>query len=821
MAKEDKKRAMDGVFNPVKESVDGKLAHKVIWSTKSLELAIEGLNQGKKLVANPFYEYNTKILKGDLVFRRTPEEEQEFLKCMNDIVYFANEYCKLMTPEGIKKVSMRDYQCEYLKHLSTHQLSIFLSCRQSGKCVVPTTKVMVKLTTETKERIGWNVVEKYRMPGRTDNFYMPMYEIIFAEKGESWRQQYELYKELDEHPENSEEIYKKLAEIDSVIPDDSDKLVWSHILQGTQIKYNSGWSPAAYIHLTKPFSIYRITLESGRVLECADNHLVYCFGMQTKYAKDIDYTDLVMTENGYDRVVSVEILDYKISMCDITALNDSESYYTNGILSHNTTTSAIFLLHYILFNIDKNTLVLGNKRKTSVEILDKVKKIFYEIPFFLKPGVYKWNEGEIVLDNGCRCMAEATTINSGISFTFHCILADEFAHIQPNILDKFYNNLFPTIVAGKAKFIISSTQNGFNLFQKLYTAAEDGENDYAPFRVDWWQVPEWNPDTHTWEQRDEKWHRKQAANFGGEEGFQAQFGTKFMMQSNSLIDQRILTDKMASKDAHIFVEKYLPGVSGSEWFVWKKDFEPTEDLRKYRIVVTIDIAEGIGRDHTVFLFNRVIDMERTECVGMFDCNCMNPQQAAVALCQCVNNFCDFEKTLLSVELNTYGDLFVRYILELIEKQKVSFDEDIILKYQSKNSNQYKNGIKMTPNNKPVFCTVFKQKFEDGSLVNVAKQFLRQAENFADLKGNGSYQALVGHDDIMMAQIQLVAAQETLRYRYLAEDAEAESTDRNYNYFDFGLQQNPWLANTVDSVQKQMDIWSSGGELSMESRLRRL
>jgi uncharacterized protein YdeI (YjbR/CyaY-like superfamily) len=120
---------------------------------------------------------------------------------------------------------------------------------------------------------------------------------------------------------------------------------------------------------------------------------------------------------------------------------------------------------------------------------------------------------------------------------------------------------------------------------------------------------------------------------------------------------------------------------------------------------------------------------------------------------------------------------------MIDKQRVKFDEDIILKYQSKNSNQYKNGIKMTPNNKPVFCTVFKQKFEDGSLVNVAKQFLRQAENFADIKGNGSYQAMVGHDDIMMAQIQLVAAQETLRYRYLAEDAEYETEGKNLNFYE--------------------------------------
>ena len=105
-----------------------------------------------------------------------------------------------------------------------------------------------------------------------------------------------------------------------------------------------------------------------------------------------------------------------------------------------TTTSAIFMLWYTLFNTDKNSLVVGNKRKTAIEILDKTKKIFIELPFFLRPGVYKWNESEPAFDNGCRIMAEATTINSGISFTFHCILSDEFAHLPANILDKFYNN---------------------------------------------------------------------------------------------------------------------------------------------------------------------------------------------------------------------------------------------------------------------------------------------------------------------------------------------------------------------------------------------
>ena len=63
-------------FNPVKEEIDGKRAHRVIWSTESINLALTGLEQGRKLIANPFYENNTKLLKGDLVFERTEEEDK-------------------------------------------------------------------------------------------------------------------------------------------------------------------------------------------------------------------------------------------------------------------------------------------------------------------------------------------------------------------------------------------------------------------------------------------------------------------------------------------------------------------------------------------------------------------------------------------------------------------------------------------------------------------------------------------------------------------------------------------------------------------------
>ena len=447
-------------FNPVKVDESGKMARRMIWSTKSIDAALKGIREGRQLIASPFYMGNIKLLKPDLNFKRTPEEIEDFIKCKNDILYFAKK-CKLMTPEGIEYITLRDYQEDYLRHLEKNQLSIFLSCRQSGK----------------------------------------------------------------------------------------------------------------------------------------------------------------------------------------------------------TTTSAIYMLHYILFNYDKNALVLGNKNKTAIEIIDKIKKIYLELPYYLKPGIYKWNESAIVLDNGSRIMAEATTENSGIGFTLHCVLADEFAHIPPNIMDKFYNNLFPTITAGKAKFIISSTQNGYNLFQRLYSAAELGENDFAPFKVDWWQVPEWNPDTHRWEKRDEKWHQRQVANYGGEEAFNKQFGTKFDLFSNTLISGKFLKEK--DDESVDYVNKDII-IENCENFFWHPDYDPVENLRKDWITITIDISEGIENDYTVFMFNKLVydgtDEPLIQNVGYFRCNTVDISKAAMILKDIVSRYCSSETTMICVERNMYGDLFMKYVL---------------------------------------------------------------------------------------------------------------------------------------------------------------
>lgn len=593
---ENKKQIADN-FNPIKQEEDGKRARRVIWTTEALNKALAGLNDGRKLVANPFYENNYKLLKGDLVFRRTDEEIAEWKHCANDIIYFANKYAKLMTPEGIQHVKLRDYQERYLKHLVDHRLSIFLSCRQSGK----------------------------------------------------------------------------------------------------------------------------------------------------------------------------------------------------------TTTSAIFMLHYILFNVDKNALVLGNKRRTAVEILDKAKKIFYELPYFLRPGIYKWNESEIALDNGCRLMAEATTINSGISFTFHCVLADEFAHVPPNILDRFYNNLFPVITAGKARFMITSTQNGYNLFYRLYKSAEAGENEYAAFKTDWYEVPEWNPDKRCWEKRDEAWHKLQVANYGSEEAFNKQFGTNFDVSSNTLIDNKFLSK--CEQQGALFTRQEMPGVNKAWAFYWMPGYN-LEEMHNEWFVITTDIAEGVGGDDTVYTFNRLElngDRVHTRCVGFFKDNHVNAEEATTILQQFCTRYLDPNKYLISLEYNFFGELFAKYIMKNIEDDPSTMDrfsDDVIIKYWNEDMTRYTLGKKITAKSKATGVALFKQAFERYEIINESLQFINQLSNFSDTKGNGTYAACFGHDDLVMSQLQMVYVTDNPQYKFMCEmfiysQMNGNPVSNGFNPYSFDGQQDAY------------------------------
>ncbi len=158
-----------------------------------------------------------------------------------------------------------------------------------------------------------------------------------------------------------------------------------------------------------------------------------------------------------------------------------------------TVCSSITILHYILFNNNKNVLVTANNLGTSVEILDKIRDIYQQLPFFLQQGIVNWNQKFMVFENKSRIKGFATTKTSSIGQAADFLYLDEFAYLPENIADKFYKSVFPTVSnIENSKIIITSTPNELNLFHRLLADAEKPEGEkssFFPKRVYWWQVP--------------------------------------------------------------------------------------------------------------------------------------------------------------------------------------------------------------------------------------------------------------------------------------------------------------------------------------------
>ena len=88
------------------------------------------LNQLKTYLGNP-------NLKRDGVQEQwTPELLKEYKKCMDDPVYFAETYVKVISLDsGLVSFKLYPYQKKMFGHFNEHRFNIVLACRQSGKSI--------------------------------------------------------------------------------------------------------------------------------------------------------------------------------------------------------------------------------------------------------------------------------------------------------------------------------------------------------------------------------------------------------------------------------------------------------------------------------------------------------------------------------------------------------------------------------------------------------------------------------------------------------------------------------------------------------------
>lgn len=101
-----------------------------------------------------YYNGNTKLKKAGVRQVMTVFEQQEYVKCKFDVIYFIKKYVQIISlDEGVVPFHLFPYQEKMIKHMEDNRFSIFMTSRQMGKCLNPLSIVRLrnKLTGETRD----------------------------------------------------------------------------------------------------------------------------------------------------------------------------------------------------------------------------------------------------------------------------------------------------------------------------------------------------------------------------------------------------------------------------------------------------------------------------------------------------------------------------------------------------------------------------------------------------------------------------------------------------------------------------------------------
>lgn len=542
--------------------------------------------------------------------------------------------------------------------------------------------------------------------------------------------------------------------------DHEKKIINSISVNNIEVLSDNGFLPLSHIHSTQQYTEYELITNTGKYLKCANEHRVFRPDMSEVFVDELNVNDEILTIDGIESVHIIRKNTNKYGMFDITVDHPTHRFYSNGILSHQTITSAIFITWYLLFNVDKNVIVLANKARTAEEIIDKIKTVIKGVPFFLKPGVAQNNVMTMKFDNGCRLIGQATTKTAAIGFTLHLVYMDEFAHIQPTFLEPFYRSVYPTVAASKiSRVIITSTPNGRNKFFQIYDGAVRKENEYTPLRVDWWEVPG----------RDEAWKKREISNLGSEEMFNQEYGNQFLAGDSLLLGGNALRamKRIAKKYKYKEISELDDLDIDYSELKWHKSFS-FYDIPNSKFIISIDIADGAGKDFSIINIFKVEPMSiasirkmssdriedessffRLRQVGLYRSNSAGVDEL-VKICNVLFfKLFNPDDIRISLEINFKGELFI----EKLARNPEYYEEMFLHTCHNTKTTRESIGIKLHQHNKMYFCRDLRKLILEKRIVLNESATFDEMNDFG-INSRGSYTSQSSHDDIAMTCVNL-------------------------------------------------------------------
>ena len=474
---------------------------------------------------------------------------------------------------------------------------------------------------------------------------------------------------------------------------------------------------------------------------------------------------------------------------DFTIINKSRQ------LGISTLTSGI-ALWMMLFEQDKNILVIATTQATAKNMVTKVRFAYDNLPKWMQLPVMEHNRLSLRLKNGSQIKAVSAATDSARSEAVSLLVIDEAAFIEN--IEKIYTAAQQTLATG-GRCIALSTPNGVgNWFHKTFTQAQLGENSFCPVSLPWTVHPE----------RDQNWRDQQTKDLGVR-GAAQECDCDFSTSGNTVLEPDTL---------NYFQENFVKDPEerrGADKGYWIWNYP--DPMKTY--VVVADVARGDGADFSTF---HVIDIDEVKQVAEYKGQPPTKEFAKMLVSVAI----EWNSALLVIENASIGWDVVTTVVEQgypnlyysPKSEMVGTQMDLYVARFDKGDGMVP-GFTMNQRTRPLVIEKFRSFMEERTVIVQSQRLLDELRVFIWKAGVTSTkaQALQGYnDDLTMAWATGLFLRDTaFRFRKTAVDlayASLNSFSKTTNngfqvysgggYNNYG-QDNPWKMEITNGEQSDL------------------
>jgi len=386
------------------------------------------------------------------------------------------------------------------------------------------------------------------------------------------------------------------------------------------------------------------------------------------------------------------------------------------------TITGAYVLWMMMFNRNKNILVIATKFQTASNLVKKVKSMMKNLPDWMRIAKISIdNRASFELSNGSQIKASSTSSDAGRSEALSLLVIDEAAHIEN--MEELWTGLYPTISTGGRVIALSTPLGVGNWFHKICSDSIAGSNDFFMTNLPWDVHPE----------RDQEWFDGETKSLSKRE-----IAQEYLCNFNASGETVIHSDDIDYLYELTEEPKYRSGFDRNYW-IWE-EYDPT---KKY--VISADVARGDGRDFSAF---HIMDVDNLEIVAEYTGK-PSIDLFAKFLFDVGN---EYGGSLLVIENNNVGYAVIEKLINMEYKNiyfSIKGSGEYIESYAADSMNNSVPGFATSSKSRPLIIAKLEEFIRNKLIKIKSKRTINEMRTF--VWNNGRPQAMRScNDDLVMS-----------------------------------------------------------------------